>query len=174
MKKTIFTINVHSVVDTITNSSSELFVGTSNSKDELIKLIKEIYPSYLNEYEQVKSIDDLTVGELDNYLSYYCSPGMWPARKEQYPVPNGFEFDELYEKESEEKNWKGSYDYRLKNNYVGESEWYREYVTEENFEEIKNKLDPDRKMFFLFSLGENPDWDYQEKLEGFMSRIHMG
>ena len=35
-------------------------------------------------------------------------------------------------------------------------------IEEENFEEIKNKLDPNRSMFFLFSLDDNPNWDMQE------------
>jgi hypothetical protein len=48
------------------------------------------------------------------------------------------------------------------------------FVTEDNFEEIKNKLDPNRTMYFLFSKDENPDWEMQEKLEMIMKRYHLG
>ena len=175
MKKVLFTINVHSIVDTITNSSSELFVGTSNSKEELIMLIENVYPDFRNEYEDIKHIDELDMGELENYFWFVCSAHQWPATKEMYPVLNGFTFDELYEKESEEKHWMGDYDYKLKDNRIDKSnKWGKCFITEENFEEIKNKLDPERKMFFMYSKGENPDWEYQEKLSCFMDRIHMG
>jgi hypothetical protein len=29
-------------------------------------------------------------------------------------------------------------------------------------------------MYFLFSFDDNPDYDYQEKLEVFMDRFHLG
>jgi hypothetical protein len=48
------------------------------------------------------------------------------------------------------------------------------FVTKNNLEEFKNKIDPERKMYFLFSLDDNLDYDYQEKLEVFMDRFHLG
>jgi hypothetical protein len=48
------------------------------------------------------------------------------------------------------------------------------FVTEDNLEEIKRKLDPDKRLYFLFSIYENPNWDMQEQLENVMNRIHLG
>ena len=53
-------------------------------------------------------------------------------------------------------------------------EEYGDFVVEENFEEIKNKLDPERELFFLFSLDDNPDWEMQERLSKIMERLHLG
>jgi hypothetical protein len=173
MKKILFVLNnLHSMIDVITNSSSELFVGNSNNKKEMLNLIKEVYPNYLNEYEELKGIDDLTIGELETYIDFYCSPLCWPAKKEYYPILPGFTFDELYEAENNKPAWNGEIQYQLKNN---DSEYaWGGFVTESNFEEIKNKLDPNRQMYFLFSLDDNPNWEYQERLQEIMERFHLG
>lgn len=175
-KKILFTLKPHSVIDVITNSSSELFVGTAQSKQTILDLIMAVYPDYLLEYDEVRSIDELSAEELDTYFDYACSPHCWPATKEMYPVLPGFTFEELYEVDDDGKPaWNGSLQYKLKNNDVDpEYSWHTAFVTERNFEEIKNKLDPKREMYFLFSRGENPDWDMQEMLETFMDRYHLG
>jgi hypothetical protein len=36
--------------------------------------------------------------------------------------------------------------------------------SEDNIEFIKNKLNPDREMYLLYSKDENPKWNYQENL----------
>jgi len=69
--KNIFAATIQSVIDVITNSSSELFVGKFNCKEELEKMIKEIYPNYLSEYQELKNIDELTVDDLDCYVQYF-------------------------------------------------------------------------------------------------------
>lgn len=182
MDKVLFTLKVHSIVDVITNSSSELFVGKNQSKDEMIEMIEEIYPHYLNEYDELKSIDDLTISELEGYLSYYCTAHCYPASRSQYPILDGFTFDELYEPKKDWKTgkvkkaaWNGELQYALRDNLKDkDNNWNTSFVTEENFEDVKNKLDPNREMYFLYSIYDNPNWDYQEKLELFMTRIHMG
>lgn len=173
-KKTLLVFKPHSTVDVITNSSSELFVGIHTSKEELEQLIEAIYPNYLNEYYELKSIDDLDDGELNNYFGFACSPHCYPATKEMFPVLPGFTFDELYvrDKEKEDKKWNKGEHYKLKNNDPN-SRWGI-FVTEDNFEEIKNKLDPNREMFFLFSINDNPNFEMQEELERFMIRYHLG
>ena len=95
MTKIGFMLNVHSIVDVITNSSDELFVGKASSKDDITKLIEEVYPDFRTEYEEPTSIKELSASELDTYLSYLCSPHCWPATKDQYPIPHGFTFEEL-------------------------------------------------------------------------------
>ena len=169
MKKILFLLKPHSIVGCITNSSSELFVGESLTKEGMIKLIEEVYPYYLNEYEEIKGIDDLDYRQLNTYFSYACSAHCWPATKDQFPVLPGFTFEELYDAEDDGKPaWNGEVQYRLKCN----ERYY--FVTPQNFEEIKKKLDPNKQMFFLFSKDDNPDWDMQEKLEMFMERFHLG
>jgi hypothetical protein len=175
MKKTIFKFNIDNVIDIITNSSSELFVLNGQTKEIVTEMVRSIYPSYETEYEVIKSIDDLTIEELDTYFDYACSSHMWPARKHMYPVLEGFTFDELYVAKSEKPAHNGEIQYELKNNIIDpKHSWNSSYVTEENFEEIKNKLDPNRSMFFLFSLNDNPNWDMQELLMGIGDRYHLG
>lgn len=165
----LFVLKPHSIVDIITNSSSELFVGTAQSKETIKELIEAAYPDYLEEYDEIKNITELTSDELDTYFQYACSYGIWPCSKMDMPILNGFTFEELYEaKDGGKPAWNGSVQYELKNNNR------YNFVTEENFEEFKNKLDPDKEIYFLFSKSDNPDWDYQEKLEMFMERFHLG
>ncbi len=177
-KKILFVLYIDNAIDLITNSSSELFVLTAKSKSLATNMIESVYPNYLNEYAEIKHINDLTLEELDSYFSYHCSPHMWPAKKSNYPIIPGFTFEELYEPEKdwqtgEEKKpaWNGEIQYKLRNN---SSDKWGGFVIEENKEEILNKLDPERKMYFLYSLDENPDWDMQEKLMEVADRYHLG
>jgi hypothetical protein len=165
VKKTVFVIKPHSIVDVITNSSSELFVAINSNKETIEQLIEKIHPNYLDEYEELKTIDDLEPEELDIYFQYACSS--WSAtKKEDCPVLPGFTFDELYVK-TEDASWPEiGYDLRSNDDYS--------FVIEENFEQIKNKLDPNREMLFLFSISDNPQWEFQEQFEEFMLRYHLG
>jgi len=174
-KKVIFKFNIDNIINIITNSSSELFVLDGETKEIVSEMIKEVYPEYLNEYEEIKSIDDLSADDLDNYFSYACSPHMWPASKGNYPILNGFTFDELYAPKSDKPAWNGELQYELIDNRKDETtKWNYAFVTEENLEEIKDKLDPNRKMHFLFSIDDNPNWDMQEELMAIGERHHLG
>jgi len=174
MKKVLFAFNVDHITDLITNSSSELFVLKGQTKEIVEEMISSAYPEYLSEYENVKRIDELTINELDTYISYLCSPGMWPAKKSMYPVLPGFTFDELYEPEKNyhtgeiKAAWNGEIQYQLKRNKD------YSFVTDENFQEIVKKISPNNDMFFLFSTDENPDYEMQEKLESIANRYHLG
>ena len=173
-KRVLFVLQPHSIVDVITNSSTELFVFQGKEKESIIEMIKEIYHDYLSEYEELKNITELSVEELDTYFSYMCSPHCWPATKLNYPILPGFTFEELYEPERHYKTneikvaWNGEIQYTLKRNKD------YNFVTEDNKEELINKLSPNKDMYFLFSVDENPDWEYQEKLEMLGTRIHLG
>lgn len=167
MKK-VFSFTVNSAVDVITNSSSELFVFKGKEKNIVEELIKQVYPDYLNEYEPLKSVNELTVDELDTYFQYATGCFMWPAlNKESYRILDNFTFDELYEIDDRD-NYARTIRYRLK-----ETVPYK-FVTEQNFDYLKNKLDPNKQMYFLFSRDDNPDWDYQEKLMDIADRYHLG
>ena len=180
MDKILFTIKLHSVIDVITNSSTELFVGRNQSKQAMDELIREIYPNYLNEYEELLTIDDLTIEQLNEYFDYTCSAHCFPASKAEMPVIPGFTFEELYEEDNEYGIVRGEQQYKLRNNYMDldldPDSWYnpKSLITEENFEEMKRRLDPNKEMLFLYSIDENPNWDYQELLMNIMDRIHLG
>ena len=156
----LFTVQIHSVIDIITNSSSELFVGLHNSKDIMKDMIEQVYPNYLDEYEELKSIDELRKDELELYISYNYE--YW-SNNDQRTIQNvidGFKPEEMYET----KTFKGGHSYtQLIDNFI-----------DNHYERIKNGIDPERKMFFLFSFDDNPNWDMQEKLEKIMNRYHLG
>jgi hypothetical protein len=171
LKKTLFLINVNNVVDIITNSSSELFVLKGETKEIVEEMISNVYPNYLDEYDNVKKLSELSADDLSDFMSYHCSPGVWPARKCDYRILDGFTFDELYRPEKDYKTggikppaWNGEIQYSFNHGLI----------TKENKEEYSKRLDPNGTMFFLFSLDENPDWEMQEKLMEIADRYHLG
>lgn len=159
MKPVIFTIEVESIVDLITNSSSELFVFEGESKKKVLKLIKEAYPEYLNEYHELKTVDDMSQDELETYIDYQ-------AYYHGFKPFGAFTQDELYE-EDPDFTWNK---YRVKNN-IPDQKWGR-FVTKKNIKWVRDKIDPTRKLFFLFSLDENPR--VQAPLEMIGHRYHLG
>ena len=181
MKKILFAIKVNNVVDVITNSSSELFVLKGETKNIVEEMITNIYPNYKNEYEEVKHISELTTSELNTYFDQISSEersynGNLMSTK--YSVPDGFSFDEIYERQ---KDWRtgeikepdrfGNISYTLRNN---SNETWGSFVTEDNIGELIKRLDPKGELYFLFSLDENPDWELQEKLMNIADRYHLG
>jgi len=157
VKKVLFTINLHSMVDIITNSSSELFVGNADSKQEIIKLIETIYPNYLDEYEEVKYIDELTNSEFeDSYL--IVKYDLWDDNilflAKKFNLDPKIIYSNLDKKDNEKY-------------------WYPE-LSDKGIEMIKDKIDPNRKMYFLFSINDNPNWDMQEELMNVMEKYHLG
>ena len=68
MKKTLFTFVVDNTIDIITNSSSELFVLEAQSEEHVKEMIRDVYPDYLSEYEEVVSISTCTTGQLETYI----------------------------------------------------------------------------------------------------------
>lgn len=151
--KTLFTLKPHSFVDVITNSSSELFVGNL-PKRELQRLLAEAYPGYLSEYEGLKSIEELSNDELETYISYHYDGWSNSRQQTKQKLVPGFTSEEMY----------GPVGYR--------GCW--NFVQDHNRVKIMNGIDPYRKMFFLFSLEQNPDWEMQERLMNFMKRYHLG
>lgn len=165
MKKTFFTIQIHSIVDLITNSSSELFVGTYDSKKIILNLIKEIYPCYLDEYEEIKSIDELSNDELDDYIqyNYMYNYKYFDFKFDKFVYQNtppriipGFKPEEMFD------------DPEYNTVYV------KSFFVKDNYDKIIKNIDPERKMFFLFSKSDNPNWNMQEKLSKIMTRFHLG
>ena len=174
-KKTIFAININHSIDLITNSSSELFVLEGKTKEIVSEMIAEIYPEYMTEYEDVKHISELSADELDTFFNYATGSHIWPAHKSNYSIPRGFTFDEVYEPDGKDPAWNGQIQYKVKNNNTDKTDkWNYSFVTEENKEWFLNKFDPNRTMYFLYSHDENPNQEYQEKLETVAQRFHLG
>jgi hypothetical protein len=147
-------------VDVITNSSSELFVFGGKSKEAVIDMLKMIYPNYLNEYIEVKSVQELTADELDMYCSYKYNHWNNMFQCFMHEVPNGILEDEMYSPST----WKGS---------KGELEIDVKKIAK-NSEKIKKAIDPTGNIFFLFSKNENPNWEFQQLLENVGFRYHLG
>lgn len=110
MGKVLFTIKPHSIVDIITNSSSELFVFKNKTKEIVENLIKNIYPDYKREYDDILSITELSPSELDNFLHYHCYPYHdFHAGDTVYPLIGDYTFDELYEIDPDRRRWDNQY-----------------------------------------------------------------
>ena len=161
LSKVMFTLQFHSVLDVITNSSSELFVGLHKSKKLMINLVKDIYPEYLSEYEDIKTFSELSSDELDLYINYHYESRSNNEQRIIRDIPDGFLFDEMYVRESYGSNDR-EYIF-IRDDFVTK---YRDRLIE--------SIDPDGKMFFMFSLDENPNWDMQKSLESIMTRYHLG
>lgn len=183
LKKTLFTFYIDNVVDVITNSSSELFVLEGETLSIVEEMIENVYPKYTNEYAKPIHISALDIESLDSFFNYACGSNVWPATKQDYHVPVGFTFDEVYEPEKDGETGKeeppacnGHIQYQVKDNTIRKpDERYHmgSFVTESNKEYILSKLDPERKLYFMYSLDENPDWDMQEKLMEIGQRYHL-
>jgi hypothetical protein len=154
MSSALFTLQIHSVVDLITNSSSELFVGTYDSKKTLIVLLENIYPDYLSEYEQLKNIDELSMNELAEYV--YCRYQHYDTNNTPVNVISEFTTDDMFEEP--EYGW-----VYVKENFV-----------RNNFDKIIKNIDPENNLIFLYSVDDNPNWSMQEKLMKIMTRYHLG
>lgn len=156
MKRLLFTFNIHSIIDIITNSSSELFIGRGKSKENVEELIKKVYPNYLDEYEPLIHINEMTNSNFISYLEWAYSN--W---NDNLSLSNFLKIppEELY------TNWSEA---KASNKY-----WFGD-INENLIPRIKDIIDPNREMCFLYSIDENPNWEMQEELEGFMTRYHLG
>jgi hypothetical protein len=155
MVRTIFVIQPQSIIDVITNSSSELFIFSGKEKAIIEEMITAIYPNYLDEYEELVSLDELDNDGLDTYLSYN-----YYDYKDDLILSKTFNIapEILY------SNW---------NKKETAKYWYGE-LSEEGIALIKTKLKEQGTMYFLFSLESNPNWEMQEQLENIGYRIHLG
>lgn len=149
----MFIFNVSNVIDLITNSSSELFILSGDNKKEVEDLISSVYPNYLSEYEEVKSLSDLDNSELNTYLSYEYHD--W---NNKLILSDVFNIDPkiLYENYDE----------------IDNSKYWYGHLSKDGMNQIREKLPKD--MFFLFSIDENPDYDKQEDLMNIATRYHLG
>ena len=155
--KVLFTFNVNSIVDVVTNSSSEIFVFKDKEKEAVEEMIEEVYPDYKKEYREVKSLDELSENELDTFILYH-----WDRWENKLVIAKKLDMDP--------KDVYTNFDEYKERGYC----WYG--ITRDGiFEKIRKKLKEEYgQMYFLFSKESNPDSNYQEKLSSIGIRYHLG
>lgn len=183
--KVLFQFNIQSFTDVITNSSSELFVFNKGSKEEIINLLNLIHPNWRNEYQEPISLNEMDAESLEYYFSC-IAPYRWIPDESKYNTNQTFLSEKfninpaiLY------SNWEifdPSISFPNKSDYQTRKDWDEAYEKYKNISTvqlvdnwvdlIKPKLD--LNTICLYSISDNPNWDYQEILEGFAQRYHLG
>jgi hypothetical protein len=178
----LFIINPHSIIDLITNSSTELFVMKGSEKKHVEEIIKAIYPNYLTEYEPLLDVKDFSIEELDSFLAWCLGRNSccWDSsviynNPNDYVVLSGFKFNEIYN--TSKKLSKTNNEYEIRNNLSKEkrkSKYDSCFVTEENKERVIEGIIKDYGRYFLYSIDQNPNWEMQEKIMEIGKRFHLG
>ena len=174
MKKILFTISVDNTIDIITNSSSELFVLNGETLNSVKELVESIYPEYRKEYEEIVALRDASDSDVDTYVSWIEDSsydrwdyiiGMSKEKRKQYNIQEDTKQAQKYGLTPEEffKNWDD------RNN-----EYYYSRISSKGYDAIRKTLDPNGKIFLLYSIDDNPDWDMQEALMSIGIRHHLG
>ena len=174
-KKVLIEIKVDNVVDIITNSSSELFILSGDTKEIVQEMVSDVYPNYLNEYEQIVPLREADDDQIDTYLDKIEDPiwNIWEATRNM--------------SEEEERLYRIKVATKIAKKYKMTPDEY--YI---DWEDTKNKkyfypqasikglrkaaelLDPNGQIFLMFSIKDNPNWDMQEKLMEIGTRYHLG
>ena len=174
-KKVLIEIKVDNVVDIITNSSSELFILSGDTKEIVQEMVSDVYPNYLNEYEQIVSLREADDDQIDTYLDQIENPiwNIWEATRNMseeeerlYRINIATEIAKKYKMTPDEYyiDWEDT-----KNN-----KYFYPQASSEGLRKAAELLDPNRQIFLMFSMGDNPNWDYQEKLMEIGTRYHLG
>ena len=173
-KKSLFVIAVDNMINLITNSSSELFVLNGETLNSVKELVESIYPEYRKEYEEIVALRDASDSDVDTYVnwiedSFYdrwdYTMSMSKEKRKQYNIQKDTEKAQKYGLTPEEffKNWDD------RNN-----EYYYSRISSKGYDAIRKTLDPNGKIFLLFSIDDNPNWDMQEALMSIGERYHLG
>lgn len=177
MDKILFRINIQSVSDIITNSSSELFVFQKPSVKDVAKLLDDYVPGWREEYEEPILFSDMGNDNQCEYIGWV------------FPMPNFYNYDDIEEYNkvvikivhrelciSEEEipslftNWNQPVTSE-NGNYVWtyyDLEW-----SEKGLNILKDKYKYD---ICLWSIDENPDYARQEVIKNIVGgkRYHLG
>ena len=174
MKKILFTISVDNTIDIITNSSSELFVLNGETLNSVKELVENIYPEYQREYQEIVALRDAGNSEVNTYINWIedsrydtwdYTRDMSKEKRKQYNIQEDTKQAQKYGLSPEEffENWND------RNN-----EYYYSRISSKGYDAIRKTLDPNGKIFLLFSMDENPDWNMQEALMSIGERCHLG
>lgn len=181
--RTLFRFNIQSYSDIITNSSSELFVFKNNSVEEVINILNTIYPDWRSEYQEPILFKNMSKEDQDRYIEwvadcyrwfgdydYYYNGISWIKRtkKEQIEV---FEHDviEHYHKKFDVDNKDVPSLFENWGDYNNEYFYLR--LSTVGYDIFRKKFEND---IALWSLDENPNWDYQQEIEEYAERYHLG
>lgn len=166
LKKKLFVFQFDHSVDLITNSSSELFVFKQDTKENVKELVSQVYPNYLHEYEEVRSVEELTEDELHTLLCFMYD-NYWYNRVPPRDLPKfkGFTFKETWRRQKAQGFQEQGSTWSLKVDNL---------LKPEKRKCLLDILDSKRNICFLFSLGENPNFEKQELLETISTRYHLG
>lgn len=164
----LFVLKIDNCIDIITNSSSELFVLNSESQQIAKELIESIYPNYKSEYEEIVSLRDASTKQIDTYMSWIEPEIDWFNHRKL-----SREEEIAYYKSAAEKYGMTPEDYYSNWDSRDNEYWYG-HISEAGLRKSAETLDPGGKIFLLFSIDENPNWDMQEKLMEVASRYHLG
>lgn len=199
MKKTLFVFRIQSKSDVITNSSSELFVfDDKNTTEDVEQLLDILYPDWKSEYDSPVYVKDMSDEDFIDYLSwvessispsdykYFGYSGSYNAKSDEllplyvkhlqeYLDDHNFNItpEECFEDFEQVRYELFSYDeqdeYRKTHN--GEYPWADVRFSKKFLDMLREAHSNE---IALYSLGENPDWDQQEKLMDVATRYHLG
>lgn len=172
-KKTLLVINVDNVVDIITNSSSELFVLNGETKEIVSEMIKDIYPEYHSEYEEVVSLKEASNSQAYTYYNWVIDK--WYDRYDYRLTKEQRKEQEIqhYTNQAKKYGLEVSKFYENWSTYKSDKDWVV-IISDKGYDAIRNYHDPNGNIFLLFSENENPNYDMQEKLEEIATRYHLG
>lgn len=172
-KKTLLVINVDNVVDIITNSSSELFVLNGETKEIVSEMIRDIYPDYLTEYEEVVSLKEASNSQVDTYYDWVI--GSWYDRYDYNLTKEQRKEQEIahYTNQAKKYGLTVSKFYENWSKYKRGEAWCAN-ISDKGYDAIRNYHDPNGNIFLVFSIEENPNFEMQEELERIATRYHLG
>ena len=199
MKKTLFIFRIQSKSDVITNSSSELFVfNNKNTIEDVEKLLDTIYPEWESEYDHPIYVKDMNDEDFIDYIDWIDS-SMLPynfrysryvdnsnatsdvllpiyikhlktyLRKRNFNITPEECFEDFEQVRYALFSFNERDEYRKTHN--GEY-LYADPKLSKKFIDMLKKYHANE--IALYSLDENPNWDYQEKLMNFAERHHLG
>lgn len=175
MEKILFTFNIDNAIDIITNSSSELFILEEETQELALEMVKEAYPEYLSEYEPLVALRDANSSQISTYLSWVSDS--W---YDNYRESRHLSEEERIKADMRKAIMKAEkYGMTPETFYTNwdkrtDGKWWYGNISEEGLRNAAKTLDPDGKIFLLFSIDENPNWEAQESLEAICQRYHLG
>ncbi len=183
-QKSLLVININNVIDIITNSSSELFVMQGESLSIVEEMVTNVYPHYKNEYEDLVCIKNASLETKQTYI--------WAVLNIEIDSSNLYNnMDAIIKLMAKAKVLASKYNMEVTEffKHYGNSDeefvdmiikdsnddfkcvWFDTELSEKAVDKI---LEPYDGSYVLMSLEENPDWEYQEKLELIGDRYHLG
>lgn len=154
IKKEVHVFTVDHCIDIITNSSSELFILDGDNKKIVEELLESTCPGYLTEYLPLQGWEDLENEELLEQWHDRLPYNLIAEQAEEY-IPEGLTFDELFSWDS-----RGN----LINNY--------DALNDSNRNHMINYLSKGKQQFFLFSRGDNHNYDMYCKLQELSDKLY--